>query len=63
MKEEGIDREGMHEFHCQDKLDRFFGWAYEHVSIHEEDIRVAQIPWTPYRNRCHVFSWIGHSHC
>jgi hypothetical protein len=39
MKEEDLDREGMHAFHGHGRLDRFIRWAYEHVRIHEEDIR------------------------
>jgi hypothetical protein len=39
MKEEDIDREGMHAFHGKGKLDRFIRWAYEHVRIHEDNIR------------------------
>jgi hypothetical protein len=41
-KEEDLDRgEGLHAFHGQGKLDRFIRWAYEHVRLHEEDIRKA----------------------
>ena len=39
MKEEDLDREGLHAFHGKGKLDRFIRWAYEHVRLHEEDIR------------------------
>jgi hypothetical protein len=39
MKEEDLDREGMHAFHGKGKLDRFIRWAYEHARIHEDDIR------------------------
>jgi len=39
MKEEDLDREGMHAFHGHGRLDRFIRWAYEHVRIHEEDVR------------------------
>jgi len=39
MQEEDLDREGMHAFHGHGRLDRFIRWAYEHVRIHEEDIR------------------------
>ena len=39
MKEEDLDREGMHAFHGHGRLDRFIRWAYEHVRIHEDDIR------------------------
>jgi hypothetical protein len=41
MKEEDLDREGMHAFHGHGRLDRFIRWAYEHVRIHENDIREA----------------------
>ena len=41
MKEEDLDREGLHAFHGKGKLDRFIRWAYEHVHLHEEDIRKA----------------------
>jgi len=39
MQEEDLDREGLHAFHGKGKLDRFIRWAYEHVRLHEEDIR------------------------
>ena len=39
MKEEDLDREGMHAFHGKGKLDRFIRWAYEHARIHKEDVR------------------------
>jgi hypothetical protein len=39
MKEEDLDREGLHAFHGHGKLDRFIRWAYEHVRLHEGDIR------------------------
>jgi hypothetical protein len=39
MKEEDLYRKGMHAFHGHGRLDRFIRWAYEHVRIHEEDIR------------------------
>jgi DinB superfamily len=39
MKEEDLDREGLHAFHGHGRLDRFIRWAYEHVRLHEEDIR------------------------
>ncbi len=32
-------REGRHPFHGHGKLERFIVWAYEHVDIHEDDIR------------------------
>jgi hypothetical protein len=31
MKEEDLDREGLHAFHGRGKLDRFIRWAYEHT--------------------------------
>lgn len=39
MSESDLDREGRHPFHGQGKLERFISWAYEHVSLHENDIR------------------------
>ncbi len=39
MREEDLDREGLHAFHGKGKLERFIRWAYEHVRIHEEEIR------------------------
>jgi hypothetical protein len=39
MQEEDLDREGLHAFHGRGRLDRFIRWAYEHVHLHEEDIR------------------------
>jgi hypothetical protein len=39
MREDDLDREGLHAFHGHGRLDRFIRWAYEHVRIHEEDIR------------------------
>jgi DinB superfamily len=41
MAEQDFIREGMHPFHGHGKLDRFIIWAYEHVGIHEDDIRKA----------------------
>ena len=41
MQEEDLDREGLHAFHGQGRLDRFIRWAYEHARIHEDDIRKA----------------------
>jgi uncharacterized protein (TIGR03083 family) len=41
MKEEDLDREGLHAFHGHGRLDRFIRWAYEHVRLHEADIRKA----------------------
>lgn len=39
MSESDLDRQGRHPFHGQDSLERFIRWAYEHVSLHEQDIR------------------------
>lgn len=39
MQEEDLDREGLHAFHGKGRLDCFIRWAYEHVRLHEEDIR------------------------
>jgi hypothetical protein len=39
MKKEDLDREGQHAFHGHGRLERFIRWAYEHVRIHEEEIR------------------------
>ncbi len=39
MSERDLDREGLHAFHGHGRLDRFIRWAYEHVRLHEEDIR------------------------
>ena len=41
MSEQDLNREGMHAFHGHGKLERFIVWAYEHVHIHEDDIRKA----------------------
>jgi hypothetical protein len=41
MTEQDLNREGMHAFHGYGKLERFIIWAYEHVRIHENDIRKA----------------------
>ena len=41
MTEQDLNREGRHPFHGQGKLERFIIWAYEHVGIHENDIRKA----------------------
>jgi hypothetical protein len=41
MTEKDFDREGMHAFHGHGKLERFIIWAYEHVQLHEDDIRNA----------------------
>ena len=40
MSEDDLDREGLHPFHGHGKLERFIRWAYEHVQIHENDIRM-----------------------
>jgi hypothetical protein len=39
MREEDLDREGVHAFHGLDRLERFIRWAYEHARVHEDDIR------------------------
>ena len=39
MREDDLDREGLYAFHGHGRLDRFIRWAYEHVRIHEDDIR------------------------
>jgi hypothetical protein len=39
MTEQDLSREGMHAFHGHGQLERFIIWAYEHVRIHEDDIR------------------------
>jgi hypothetical protein len=39
MREDDLDREGVHAFHGHGRLDSFIRWAYEHVRIHEDDIR------------------------
>lgn len=39
MSESDLDRQGRHPFHGHDSLERFIRWAYEHVSLHEQDIR------------------------
>ena len=41
MKEEDLDREGVHAFHGKGKLDRFIRWAHEHARLHEDDIHEA----------------------
>ena len=41
MSEQDLNREGIHAFHGHGKLERFIVWAYEHVHIHEDDIRKA----------------------
>jgi hypothetical protein len=39
MAEQDLNREGRHPFHGHGKLERFIIWVYEHVCIHEDDIR------------------------
>lgn len=39
MKEEDLDREGVHAFHGHGRLERFIRWAHEHARLHENDIR------------------------
>jgi len=39
MQEQDLDREGLHAFHGRGRLDRFIRWAYEHVRLHEDDVR------------------------
>lgn len=39
MSEKDLDLEGRHAFHGHGKLERFIPWTYEHVDIHENDIR------------------------
>ena len=39
MTKQDFIREGRHPFHGHGKLERFITWAYEHVDIHEDDIR------------------------
>ncbi len=39
MTDKDLDREGRHAFHGHGKLGRFIRWAYEHVRLHEKDIR------------------------
>jgi hypothetical protein len=41
MSEKDLDREGLHPFHGHGTLERFIRWAYEHVGLHENDIRTA----------------------
>ncbi len=41
MREEDLDREGMHAFHGHGRLERFIRWAYEHARLHEDDARKA----------------------
>ena len=44
MTEQDLNREGRHPFHGHGKLERFIIWAYEHVRIHEDDIRRVLYP-------------------
>lgn len=39
MSDADFDREGRHAFHGHGKLERFIYWAYEHVTLHLEDLR------------------------
>ena len=39
MAPEDLDRQGWHDFHGQGTLERFIRWAYEHVTMHLEDVR------------------------
>ena len=39
MKEEDLDREGVHAFHGHGRLERFIRWSYEHARLHEDDAR------------------------
>ena len=39
MSDADLDREGQHAFHGHGKLERFVIWAYEHVSLHLEDLQ------------------------
>jgi hypothetical protein len=39
MKEDDLDREGMHAFCGKETLEGFIRWAYEHMRLHEGDIR------------------------
>ena len=41
MKEEDLDREGVHAFHGHGRLERFIRWAYEHARLHVDDVRKA----------------------
>ena len=41
MTEQDLNREGIHAFHGHGQLERFITWAYEHVQLHEDDIRKA----------------------
>ena len=39
MSDSDFEREGLHAFHGHGKLERFVIWAYEHVSLHLEDLQ------------------------
>ena len=39
MSDADFDRQGRHAFHGHGKLERFIYWAYEHVTLHLEDLR------------------------
>jgi hypothetical protein len=39
MKEADFNRTGWHPFHGDGRLERFICWAYEHVRLHQDDIR------------------------
>jgi hypothetical protein len=41
MSDADLDRTGRHAFHGQGTLERFIRWAYEHVRLHEDDVRKA----------------------
>jgi hypothetical protein len=41
MKEADFDRTGWHPFHGDGRLERFIRWAYEHIRLHQDDIRRA----------------------
>jgi hypothetical protein len=39
IKEDDLDREGVHASHGKGKLDRFIRWVYEHARKHDDDAR------------------------
>ena len=39
MADADLDRRGWHPFHGDGRLERFIRWAYEHVRLHQADIR------------------------
>jgi len=41
MTDADLDREGRHAFHGHGRLERFLRWTYEHIKLHEGDIRTA----------------------